>query len=163
MLGENNGQWLKSMILAVNMLNPQFYPAYEFAALMLPNVTGDWEASRMILENGMPYINGQKTRFMYFNLGWIYYTRYRDYTRAADLFAYAAKDPKSPAHWARLSATALREAGKNEQGIKFLLDLYESSEDPQVKKKLHEKIVDLYEKDKENLPFEISREFLEKG
>jgi hypothetical protein len=133
-MGENNGEWLKSMIEAVNMLNPSFYPSYEFAALMMPNITGEWEAARQILENGTPHIKKKKKRFMYFYLGWIYYAQYQDYTRAADLFAFAAKDPKSPPHWARLSATMLSEAGRTEQGIIFLLDLYENTDDPQVKK-----------------------------
>jgi hypothetical protein len=156
MTGDNNGEWLKSMIEAVNMLNPPFYPSYEFAALMLPNITDDWEASRLILENGIPHVNGSKERFMYFYLGWIYYTRYRDYERAATLFAYSAKYPDSPPHWARLSATALNEAGKTRQAIEFLQDLYESSDDPQVKKKLREKINLLYEENKNDLSFQIS-------
>ena len=163
MIGENNGEWLKSMIEAVNMLNPSFYPSYEFAALMLPNITGDWETARLILENGIPHINGQKERFMYFYLGWIYYSQYRDYERAAELFAHSARYPNSPAHWGRLSATMLNNAGKAEQGIKFLLDLYESSDDPQVKKKLLEKINSLYKENKSNLSFELSDEFLQKG
>ncbi len=62
--GDNDGEWLKSMIKSVNMLNPSFYPAYEFAALMLPNITGEWEAARLILENGIPYVNDSKKRFI---------------------------------------------------------------------------------------------------
>jgi hypothetical protein len=162
MIGDNNGQWLKDMILAINMLNPQFYPPYEFAAVMLPGITNNAEASRLILEKGIPHIEGGKKRFMYFYLGWIYYENYQDYVRAADLFAYSAKDPKSPPHWARLSATALKEAGRTEQGIAFLLDLYENSDDPYVKRSLHEKITDLYEENKNELSFQIPQDFLKK-
>jgi len=161
LVGDNDGEWLKEMIKAVNMLNPSFYPSYEFAALMLPEITGDWEAARLILENGIPHIEGAKSRFMYFYLGWIYYSRYQDFTRAADLFAYAGKDPRSPPHWARLSATMLSEAGKTEQGIIFLLDLYESSDEPRVRKSLREKIIELYEKHKNELSFRIPHEFFE--
>ncbi|MDR0304308.1 MAG: hypothetical protein LBH98_06020 [Chitinispirillales bacterium] len=161
MTGDNNGEWLRSMIEAVNMLNPPFYPSYEFAALMLPNITDDWEASRLILENGIPHVSGSKERFMYFYLGWIYYTRYRDYERAADLFAYSAKYSQSPAHWARLSATALSNAGKTRQAIEFLQDLYESSDDPQVRKKLLEKINLLYEENRNGLSFQKSNDFLQ--
>lgn len=159
--GDNSGIWLKSMIKAVNMLNPSFYPSYEFAALILPNITGDWEGARIILEGGIPHINDSKKRFMYFYLGWIYYTQYQDYTRAAELFAFSAKDPKSPKHWGMLSATMLSEAGRDEQGILFLMDLYDSSEDPQVRKTLREKIKKMYEESKGELPFIVPSELLE--
>lgn len=160
--GDNSGVWLKSMLKAVNMLNPSFYPSYEFAAVMLPNITGEWEAARLILENGIPHINDSKKRFMYFYLGWIYYTKYQDYERAARLFAFASKDPKSPPHWAQLSATMLSEAGKTEQGILFLMDLYESSDDPQVRNTLREKIAELYEANIDELSLKIPQNFLER-
>ena len=162
MLGDNNGEWLKSMIEAVNMLNPPFYPSHEFAAIMLPHITDDWEASRLILEKGVSRVRGSKERFMYFYLGWIYYSQYRDYVRAADLFAYSAQYSGSPPHWARLSATMLSEAGRSEQGIIFLLDLYKSSDDPQVRRTLLEKIKSLYEENKHELSFKLTEEFLEK-
>ena len=139
-IGENDGKWLKEMITAVNMLNPSFYPAYEFAALMLPNITGDWEGARLILEKGIPHISEKQRRFGYFYLGWIYFSRYQDFTRAAELFAFAGQDPNSPPHWRTLSATMLSEAGRNEQAMRFLLELYENTDNPQVKTTLRERI-----------------------
>jgi len=156
-----DGKWLREMILAVNMLHPQFYPPYEFAAVMLPQITGDWEGSRMILENGIGRVRGRNARLMYFYLGWIYYSQFQDYTRAASLFAHASQFPNTPPHWARLSATALSQAGRAEQGIMFLIDMFESSDDPQVRRVLHERIKSLYEENKGHLPFELPREFLE--
>ena len=157
-----DGKWLREMILAINMLHPQFYPPYEFAAVMLPQLTGDWEGARMILENGTSRVRGRNQRLMYFYLGWIYYSQFQDYTRAAALFAYASQFPNTPPHWARLSATALAQAGRAEQGIMFLLDMFEATDDPQVKRVLLERIKSLYEENQGNLPFELPREFLEK-
>jgi len=139
-MGENDGIWLKQMIQAVNMLNPSFYPAYEFAALMLPEITGDWEAARLILELGLPRINASQRRLVYFYLGWIYYSHFQDYTRAAELFAFAAQDPKSPPHWGTLSATLLVDAGRSEMALRFLLELYQNTDNPQVKANLLERI-----------------------
>lgn len=160
--GDNDGEWLKSIISAVNMLNPSFFPSYEFAALVMPNVTGDWEGARLILENGIAHVEDSKKRFLYFYLGWIYYTRYSDYTRAAELFAFAGQDPKSPPHWRTLSATMLSQAGHIEQSMLFLLDLYAGTDDPQVKRTLHGRIADLYKEHKNEISFKLPPEFLER-
>ena len=160
--GDNDGVWLREMIKAVNMLNPSFFPSYEFAALVMPNITGDWEGARLILENGIPLVDGSRKRFLYFYLGWIYYTQYRDYTRAAELFAFSGRDPRAPAHWRTLSATMLSDAGQIEQSMLFLLDLYAGTDDPQVKKILRGRIADLYKEHKNEFSFKIPSEFLER-
>jgi len=160
-IGGNDGKWLREMIEAINTLHPQFYPPYEFAAVMLPKITGDWEGARMILERGTAHVRGTQERFMFFYLGWIYYSQFNDYTRAAALFARASQFPGAPPHWAQFSATALAQAGRAEQGIMFLIDMFETSKDPQIRRVLHEKIKSLYEENRGRLSFELPHNFLE--
>jgi hypothetical protein len=131
--------WLKSMINSVIMLNPRFFPAYEFAALMVPQVTGDWEYARTVCENGIGKLKDKEERVLFY-LAYIYYTEYKDYSRAADLLAMASQMEGAPAFWGQFAATLYNRAGKDDDGLLFLYALAESTENPMVKKALNDKI-----------------------
>ncbi len=135
-------EWLTSMIDATIMLNPSFFPAYEFAGLMVPTVTGDYEYARMTLEKGVGRVN-RRNEWIMFYLSWIYYTEYKDYERAAELLSTAAHSPHAPPFWGQFAATLYTKAGQENNSLLFLYALRASTDNPQVKEALKDKLLEL--------------------
>ena len=137
--GDRDFEWLKSMITSVLMLNPRFFPAYEFAALMVPQVTGDYEFAREVCEKGIGRIGDREERVMFY-LAYIYYTEYKDYNRAADLLSMASYAPYAPPFWGQFASTLYGKSGNKDNGLFFLKALYETTDNPQIKDALSDKI-----------------------
>ena len=127
-------KWLVHMVDLVTRLNPNFYPAYEFAGLMLPDICKDPDAARVILERGVSSTVERKWK-LYYYLGMIYYRYYDDRQTAASYIARAAAQPNSPGYkMAGVAATLFKKAGAPEEGREFLEALYAASENPEVKR-----------------------------
>ena len=107
---------------------------------MIPEVCGAPDAARVILERGLFHLG--KTRWnVAFYLGMIYYKYYGDRETAARYFAMAARVPSEHSHkLANLAAMFYSEAGKQQEGRDFLLFMYNTSENPEVRRHLAEKI-----------------------
>ncbi len=45
--------WIVNMLDIITKLNPYFYPAYEFAGVLLPDITRNPDISRVLLERGI--------------------------------------------------------------------------------------------------------------
>ncbi len=136
--------WMKQMLSSVVMLNPGFFPPYEFAGIMMPDLTGDYDFSRSTVSHGIGRVKHGEERLMFY-LAYINYTHYKDYARAADLLSYAATADYAPPFWGRFAASLYRDAGQSDQGLKFLYALYESTESPQMKEQLEIKIREMLE------------------
>jgi hypothetical protein len=132
--------WLVHMVDLVTRLNPDFYPAYEFAGLMIPDICKDPSAARVILERGVSS-NVERKWKLYYYLGMVYYRYYDDRKTAASYIALAASYPNSPAYrMAGIAATMFRKAGAPEEGKEFLELLYTASENPEVKRYIQGKL-----------------------
>ena len=133
-LTDQQYEWLVHMVDLVTKLNPNFYPAYEFAGLMIPDICGDPEAARVILERGVSSTVERKWK-LYYYLGMIYYRYYDDRQTAASYIARAASQPNSPGYkMAGIAAMLFKKAGAPEEGREFLEALYAASENPEVKR-----------------------------
>ncbi len=134
--------WLVTMVDMVTRLNPYFYPAYEFAGVMLPSFSNDADAARIILNRGISYL-GNKKSILPFYLGWLYYDKYQDYEQAAQYLALAAHNKNAPPFYTALAASFYANAGKKDYALEFLYTAFYSSENPAVKKTIKDKIAEL--------------------
>ncbi len=134
--------WLVTMVDMVTRLNPYFYPAYEFAGVMLPTHLNNPDAARIILNRGITFLGSSKYSLPFY-LGWMYYTKYDNPEEAARYLSLAAQSKNAPPFYAGLTATLYRDAGKKDLALEFLYSAYYSSENPAVKKTIKDKIEEL--------------------
>lgn len=134
--------WLVTMVDIVTKLNPYFYPAYEFAGVMLPNYCQAPDAARIILQRGLTHLGISKYSIPFY-LGWIYYEQYNDYGQAAQYLALASHNPKAPPFYSALAASLYTDAGKRDHAVEFLYSAYYASENPAVKQTVRNKIEEL--------------------
>lgn len=132
--------WLATMLDMVTKLNPRFYPAYEFTVHLLPDLGKRPEAARVILERGISALEPRRRWRLLFHTGWFYHEHLHDNERAAEYIARAARYEEAPPYVAGLSATFLRDAGKERQALAFLQSMYHTTGNPQVKKYLARKL-----------------------
>jgi hypothetical protein len=132
--------WLIHMVDLVTRLNPQCYPAYEFAGLMIPDVCRNPAAAVTILQRGVNSAIDKKWK-LYYYLGMIYYRYYDDRETAATYLACAATQKNSPGfRLAGVAAAMFRKAGKPGEGREFLELVYTLSENPEVKRYIRAKM-----------------------
>jgi len=131
--------WLVAMVDMVTKLNPRFYPAYEFAALMIPDFCHNPDAARVILDRGISAFGASNWKLPFY-LGWLYYREYHDKVRAAYYLQLASQDPKVAPYIVGLTARFLRDAGLHDQSRRFLLTMYETAENPRVREHIRQKL-----------------------
>jgi hypothetical protein len=132
--------WLIDMIDNITRLCPWFYPAYEFAGLMIPDICGNPEAARILLERGMTHL-GPKRWSLPFYMGMVYLKYYNDRRTAAEYVARAAMaDSPHKAKLASMAHSFYTQAGIPDMDIQVLLFSYETSDNPEVRRHLAEKI-----------------------
>lgn len=131
--------YLVTMLDIITKLNPYFYPAYEFAGIMIPTFTGDYDAAQVLLNRGINYMGNRKYTIPFY-LGWLYYSQYKDFEATAYYMAYAAKNPQAPVFISKLAATMYENANQSKVGLNFLYSVYYSTENELIKKTIEEKI-----------------------
>ncbi len=139
-LSDQQFKWLTHLVDLVTELNPDFYPAYEFAGLMIPDICKDPDAARVILARGLSSDVANKWKLWYY-LGMIYYRYYGDDKDAAECIARAASEPNTTGY--RLAGTAaalFKKAGAPEEGMTFLRMEYLLTEDPHIKQYIRVKM-----------------------
>jgi hypothetical protein len=132
--------WLIDMLDVITRLCPWFYPAYEFAGLMVPDVCGNPEAARILLERGLTYLGAKRWNIAFY-MGMIFYKYYDDRRIAAGYFARAAHVGGAQREkLARLSSVFFSQSGSPAEGLQVLLFAWEASDNPEVRRHLAEKI-----------------------
>jgi hypothetical protein len=133
-------RWLINMVDIITKLDPYFYPAYEFAGLIIPDVCKNPDAARVILQRGLTYLGKTKWNIPFY-LGMLYYEHYDDKETAALYISMASKVPsEQSAKLAAIAASFYNQAGKRDTALKFLSFMYETSESPDVKRHILEQI-----------------------
>ncbi|HEX2955740.1 MAG TPA: hypothetical protein VHO70_02845, partial [Chitinispirillaceae bacterium] len=94
-LGDHDFRWLDTMVDIISKLNPYFYPVYELSGLMLPEMTGNIDLARIMLERGIFYLGDKKWNPAFY-LGMIYYKYYNDKVTAAQYFTIALNAKNAP-------------------------------------------------------------------
>lgn len=131
--------WLTSMIDMVTKLNPYFYPAYEFAGVMLPHESNDVDAARIILDRGVTYL-ADKRFIIPFYMAWIYHEKMNDPETAAHYMKIASSHPEAPPFYSAFTATLLNRSDQKNIALAFLESAYYSSQNPAVKETIVDKL-----------------------
>ena len=140
LLGDRQFPWLVHMVDIVTRLNPYFYPAFEFGGLLVPEICNNPVAGRIILERGVCAPLEKKWK-LYFYLGMLQYKYFNDYEKAALCIATAAQLPGAPKD--KLSSIAesiYKKASPSRSADKLLMFMYATSENPEVRRYLRDKI-----------------------
>lgn len=137
--GDKDYRWLCSMLDIVTRLNPRFYPAYEFAGLILPEFTDRQDAARIILERGVTELGSTRYKIPFFR-AMLEMNHYSDTATAAHYMLIAARDPKAPPYIVGLAATLLNKSERSDLAAQFLMAAYESAENPAVKRTVLDKL-----------------------
>lgn len=142
-LTDRHYPWLIGMLDIITRLCPRFYPAYEFAGVLLPDVTGDPEASRILLERGLTHIGSTKWNIA-FHMGVLHLKYYHDRKTAALYIVRAAMAAGAPrGKLINMASTFYTQAGSAYEGLRVLMFAYETSDNPEVRRHLAEKIAAL--------------------
>lgn len=136
LLNDRQYPWLINMVDMVTRLNPHFYPAYEFAGLLIPDVCKDLDAAKILLQRGISADIEKKWK-LYFYLGMLYYKYYGDYKNAAACIAVAAQMPDAPAaKLTELATTYFSRSHDEKTAREFEILMYNVSENPEVRRYL---------------------------
>ena len=107
------------------------------------DVCDDPEAARVLLERGMSYLGATRWNIG-FNLGVIYLNYYDDRKTAAEYIARAARTPGAPrVKLATMASAFFSQSGSPAEGMQLLTFAYETSDNPEVRRYLAEKILAL--------------------
>jgi hypothetical protein len=123
-------------------LDPRLPPAYRFGTIFLseapPIGAGRTDLAIELVKRGIaanPNVWGLQS-----DLGFLYYWRLKDYPSAAAAYLSASRVPHSPP-WLKLMAARVAEKGGSVETSRMIWsELYESSQDPNVRKNALEKL-----------------------
>ncbi len=138
-MGAKQYRWLVTMVDMVTRLNPRFYPAYEFAGLMLPDFADNPQAAEVILQRGFSHFGSSNWKIPFY-LGYLYDRQYNDTERAAQYFSFAGRIDGAPAYVPAFAATLYNESGRKNLAKHYLVSLFKATENPQVKEHLARKL-----------------------
>lgn len=139
--------WIVNMLDIITKLNPNFYPAYEFAGVLLPDITRNPDISRVLLERGISNLRVKQWNICFY-MGMLYYKNYKDNYTAARYIELASRAPGAPKEkLVSLAASFYRKSGQEEYALSYLKLMYETSENPEVKRHILEKI-DIFLRDR---------------
>ncbi len=126
--------WIINMLDMITKLNPYFYPAYEFAGVLLPDITNNPDITRVLLERGLTNCKIKQWNIA-FQLGMLYYNNYHDNLAAAKYIELASLAPGAPKEkLVGLAAVLYRKSGYGNYALSYLKLMYETSDNPEVKR-----------------------------
>jgi len=126
---------LAPLLEVTTELDPKLLPAYEFGANFLapkpPSGAGLPGAALSLIKFGIEH-NPKQWR-LYYNLGFIYYTEFKDYAKAADAFAAGAKLPMANDFMPILAARMAQHAGEFDTARILWFTTYQSTKDGAIR------------------------------
>jgi len=126
---------LAPLLEVATELDPKLLPAYQFGANFLapkpPNGAGKPDEALALIRFGIEH-NPDQWR-LYYNLGFIYYTEFKDYAGATDAFARGAKLPVTNEMMPVLAARMAQHAGEFETARMLWLTTYQSTKEPAIR------------------------------
>jgi len=126
---------LAPLLQVTTQLDPHMLPPYQFGANFLaqqpPNGAGLPGEALSLLQYGIQ--NNPDQWRLYYNLGFVYFTEFKDYAKAANAFALGAKLPVTNEFMPVLAARMAQHAGEFDTSRMLWYTAYESSKDPRVR------------------------------
>ncbi len=133
--GSGDFRLLAPLLEVTTELDPRMLPAYQFGANFLapkpPNGAGLPGAALSLMKYGIEH-NPDQWR-LYYNLGFLYYTEFKDYAKAADAFARGAKLPVTNAFMPILAARMAQHAGEFDTARMLWFTTYQSTKEAQIR------------------------------
>ena len=127
---------LSPLLEIATQLDPKLLPAYQFGSNFLcpkpPNGAGEPQKALALANYGVEQ-NPDQWR-LYYNLGFLYYTEFKDYARAADAFARGAKLPVTNEFMSILAARMAQHAGEFDTARMLWFTTYQSTKDEQIRR-----------------------------
>ncbi|HEV8141180.1 MAG TPA: hypothetical protein VGP81_15505 [Pyrinomonadaceae bacterium] len=118
---------LPSLLDLTTTLDPQFIPAYEYAAVILPEINPNQAIA--LLEKGIAA--NQSSWRLYQHLGYIYWQR-QDYRRAGEVYEAGARMSGAPTWMPAMAARMKSEGGSRAAARDMYRHLRESSSDASI-------------------------------
>jgi tetratricopeptide (TPR) repeat protein len=116
-------------------LDPRLLPAYELGANFLspqpPNGAGRPDKALALMKYGIEH-NPEQWR-LYYNLGFLYYTEFKDYAGAADAFERGARLPVTNPFMPILAARMAQHAGEFDTARMLWYTTYQNTKEAQIR------------------------------
>ena len=126
--------WIRSFCRRTS-LGPTFWPRNRPAARACR------ESALSLMKYGIEH-NPDQWR-LYYNLGFLYYTEFKDYAKAADAFAQGATLPVTNAFMPILAARMAQHAGEFDTARMLWVTTYQSTKDAQIRQNAVEHLLAL--------------------
>lgn len=134
--GSGDYRLLAPLLDITTQLDPHLLPPYQFGSNFLspkpPNGAGMPEKALELANYGVEH-NPDQWR-LYYNLGFLYYTEFKDYSRAADAFARGAALPVHNEFMPILAARMAQHAGEFETARMLWTTTFQSTNDKQIQR-----------------------------
>jgi len=136
---------LAPLLEVTTELDPKLLPAYQFGANFLapkpPNGAGLPGAALSLMKYGIEH-NPDQWR-LYYNLGFLYYTEFKDYARAADTFRQGAALPVTNEFMPILAARMAQHAGEFDTARMLWTTTYQSTKEARIRQNAVEHLLAL--------------------
>jgi tetratricopeptide (TPR) repeat protein len=133
--GSADFRLLAPLLEVTTELDPRLLPAYQFGANFLapkpPNGAGLPGSALSLTKFGIAH-NPDQWR-LYYNLGFLYYTEFKDYPRAAEAFAQGAKLPVTNEYMPILAARMAQHAGEFDTARMLWFTTYQSTKEAGIR------------------------------
>ena len=143
--GSGDFRLLAPLLEVTTELDPRLLPAYQFGANFLspppPNGAGLPGSALALMKYGIAH-NPDQWR-LYYNLGFLYYTEFKDYPEAAAAFAQGARLPVTNGYMAILAARMAQHAGEFDTARMLWFTTYQSTKDPKIRENAVEHLLAL--------------------
>lgn len=128
---------LDPLLNVATTLDPRLIIAYRAGAIFLseppPAGAGRPDQAMNLLRRGIAANPDDPA--LWADLGFLYYWHFKDYAHAAQAYLEGSKNPQAP-YWMKLMAIRIAEQGGSRETSRFLwTQIYESTRDPEVRKK----------------------------
>jgi len=131
----NDFRLLAPLLQITTELDPHLIPPYQFGANFLaqkpPNGAGMPNEALTLMKYGIEH-NPDNWR-LYYNLGFLYYTEFKDYAKAADAFTAGAKLPVTNGFMPVLAARMAQHAGEFDTARMLWYTTYQSINDGAIR------------------------------
>jgi len=136
---------LAPLLEVTAQLDPKLLPAYQFGANFLapkpPSGAGQPREALSLIKFGIEH-NPEQWR-LYYNLGFIYYTEFKDYAKAADAFERGSQLPVTNSFMPILAARMAQHAGEFDTARMLWMTTYQSTKEGPIRQNAVEHLVAL--------------------
>ncbi len=133
--GTGDFRLLAPLLQVTVELDPHMLPPYQFGANFLgpqpPNGAGLPGDALVLLKNGIAH-NPDQWR-LYYNLGFLYFTEFKDYSKAAEAFAQGAQLPITNGYMPILAARMAQQGGEFETSRILWYSTYQSTKEAAIR------------------------------